>query len=76
MKEKTKKKKGLIVVGVIALVLALLIGGGFAYLYFNGMSGMSNTSEAQEGQIKVACIGDSITYGHGISNWPQNNYCL
>ena len=73
-KMKTKKKKGLIVVGVIALVLALLIGGGFAYLYFNGMSGMSNTSEAQEGQIKVACIGDSITYGHGISNWPKNNY--
>lgn len=73
-KMKRKKKKGLIVVGVIALVLALLIGGGFAYLYFNGMSGMSNTSEAQEGQIKVACIGDSITYGHGISNWPKNNY--
>ena len=76
MKEnmKTKKKKGLIVVGVIALVLILLIGGGFAYLYFNGMSGISNTVEAQEGQIKVACVGDSITYGHGISNWPQNNY--
>lgn len=59
---------------IIVLVFALLIGGGFAYLYFNGMSGMSNTTEAKDGQIKVACVGDSTTYGHGISNWPKNNY--
>ena len=59
---------------ILALVLAMLIGGGFAYLYFNGMSGMSNTTDASEGQIKVACVGDSITYGHGVKNWPKNNY--
>lgn len=59
---------------MLALVLAVLIGGGFAYLYFNGMSGMNNTTDASEGQIKVACVGDSITYGHGIKNWPKNNY--
>ena len=59
---------------MLALVLAVLIGGGFAYLYFNGMSGMSNTTDASEGQIKVACVGDSITYGHGVKNWPKNNY--
>ena len=23
--------------------------------------------------IKVACVGDSVTYGYGISNWPKNN---
>ena len=28
----------------------------------------------QEGQIKVACIGDSITYGHGVTNWETENY--
>lgn len=22
----------------------------------------------------MACVGDSVTYGHGISNWPKNNY--
>ena len=59
---------------MLALVLAVSIGGGFAYLYFNGMSGMSNTTDASEGQIKVACVGDSITYGHGVKNWPKNNY--
>lgn len=59
---------------VLVLSFAILIGGGFAYLYFNGMSGMSNTTEAKDGQIRIACVGDSTTYGHGISNWPKNNY--
>lgn len=69
-----KKKKVGKVLMVTVLVLVLLIICGFAYLYFNGLSGVSQTSEAKEGQIKVACVGDSITYGHGISNWPKNNY--
>lgn len=67
-------KKVLKVLLIILLVLILIVAGGFAYLYFNGMSGMSNTSDAKEGQIKIACAGDSTTYGHGISNWPKNNY--
>lgn len=69
-----KAKKVLRVLLIIILVLALLMGGGFAYLYFNGISGMSNTTQAKDGQIKVTCVGDSTTYGHGISNWPKNNY--
>ena len=28
----------------------------------------------REGQIRVACVGDSITYGYGIRNWSCNNY--
>lgn len=69
-----KLKKILRVVLIVVLVLALTMGCGFAYLYFNGMSGMSNTTDAKDGQIKVACVGDSTTYGHGISGWPRNNY--
>lgn len=69
-----KVRKILRILLIVVLVLALLIGGGFAYLYFNGISGMSNTTQAKDGQIKVACVGDSTTYGHGISNWPKNNY--
>ena len=67
-------KKVLNVLLIILLILVLVVAGGFAYLYFNGMSGMSNTTEAKEGQIKIACAGDSTTYGHGISGWPKNNY--
>lgn len=67
-------KKVLKVLLILLLILVLIVAGGFTYLYFNGMSGVSNTTEAKEGQIKVACAGDSTTYGHGISNWPKNNY--
>ena len=69
-----KIKQVLKIMLIVALVIALLLGGGFTYLYFNGLSGMNKTTEAKDGQIKVACIGDSITYGHGITNWPKNNY--
>lgn len=67
-------KKAFKIILIILLVLVLIIAAGFAYLYFNGLSGMSQTTEAEDGQIKVACVGDSITYGHGIKNWPKNNY--
>lgn len=67
-------KKVLKVILIILLILVLIVAAGFAYLYFNGMSGMAHTSEAKEGQIKIACAGDSTTYGHGISGWPKNNY--
>lgn len=67
-------KKVLKVLLIILLILIVIAAGGFAYLYFNGMSGMSNTTDAEDGQIKVACVGDSTTYGHGISCWPKNNY--
>ena len=62
------------VLGVILLILLLIIIIGLTYLYFNGLSGVSNITEADDGQTKVACVGDSITYGHGITNWPKNNY--
>lgn len=69
-----KLKKILMGALIVVLVLVLIMGGGFAYLYLHGMSGMSNTTEAKAGQIKVACVGDSITYGHGLSGWPKNSY--
>lgn len=62
------------IITIVLLVLLVIIGVGFAYLYFNGLSGMNKTTEAKDGQVKVACVGDSITYGHGITNWPKNNY--
>lgn len=67
-------KKGWKILLAVLLVLVLVIGCGFVYLYKNGMSGMAHTTEPAQGQIKVACIGDSITYGHGTTGWPKNNY--
>lgn len=69
MKKKTKK----IIVGTVMLMAAA--GSGiFAYLYQNGLPGRYANTKAMEEQIKVACVGDSITYGHGVSNWKENNY--
>ena len=62
------------ILGVLMAVIIVLVFIGFAWLYFHGLSGIAQESTPRDGQIKVACIGDSITYGHGISNWPKNNY--
>ena len=62
------------VLAVVLVIIILFLMVGFTYLYFNGLSGVAQTSDPEPGQIKVACVGDSITYGHGIQNWPKNNY--
>lgn len=70
------KKKNVLKGILIALaILVLVIAGGFLYLYNHGLSGMvCENSEPKDDQIKVACVGDSITYGHGIQDWSRNNY--
>ena len=60
-------------ISTIVIIVLMLIAGKF-YMYNNGFSGEYANTEPKEGQIKVACIGDSITYGHGISNWSKNSY--
>ena len=63
------------VILIVLISLLLLAAAGFAWLYFTGLSGIApSAGQPEAGQTKVACIGDSITYGHGISNWPRNNY--
>ena len=62
------------IVLIVVASLVVVIAGVFGILYANGLSGMSNTSEPKEGQTRVACVGDSITYGHGIKDWKKNNY--
>ena len=68
------KNKLVKIVCLTIVVIAIMLLGGFVYMYNHGLSGKYNNTEVKEGQIKVACIGDSITYGHGISDWANNNY--
>ena len=68
------KKKMPKIILIIVLVLAVIISGGYTYLYYNGLSGQYANTKPKEGQIKVACVGDSITYGHGVVGWEKNNY--
>ncbi len=60
---------------VIAVTAVLLIGiSVFVYMFFNGLSGIRINPKYKQDQIKVALVGDSVTYGHSIKNWPVNNY--
>lgn len=63
------KKKGIKIFAIIFAVILIIGIGLFSYLFFNGLSGLHIRKDAQEGQIKVACVGDSITYGHGVAPW-------
>lgn len=74
MGKKKTVRRLLTVILILLLILLVTAGCGFAYLYFHGMSGLSSTSEPAPGQIRVACVGDSITYGHGTTGWPGNTY--
>lgn len=67
-------KKMLRILLAVLLILVLIAAGGFAYLYSNGMSGVADVSEPAEDQIRIACVGDSTTYGHGTTGWPHNTY--
>ncbi len=66
-----KKKKNLIIILVVTLMLATVI---FVYGFFNGYSGLHIKEKATDRQIKVACVGDSITYGYGLKDWHKTNY--
>jgi len=55
-------------------VLAAAAGGYFYAKYRSGRSGLHPLTRAKEGQRKVACVGDSITYGHGTTFWPDHTY--
>lgn len=68
------KKKILIGIAVVLALVILVAAGGFGYLYLNGMSKLPHITKADPGQIKVACIGASGTYGHGIFPWPAKSY--
>lgn len=68
-------RKKLIKVSISTIaVLGIMLLLGKSYMYSHGLSGEYVNNEAKEGQIKIACIGDSITYGHGVEDWEENNY--
>ena len=61
----------IIVAGIIILIAAIAL---FVLYYFGFMESYHPMKEAENGQIKVACVGDSITYGCTVQNRNKNNY--
>lgn len=58
----------------IVFSLVFIICGIYGYLYSTGLSGQHVYEVPLEGDVKIACVGDSVTYGHGVSGWVANNY--
>lgn len=60
---------------IVALIFTLVI---FLFLslvlIFFGVPIVRPKVNVTNEKIKVACVGDSITFGFGVSNWQQNNY--
>lgn len=59
---------------VVILVIVICSAGLFTFMFFNGLSGIRINPPYKEGQIKIALVGDRVTYGHSIKNWPKYNY--
>ena len=56
---------------IIMMILLLLV------VWLVGYMGFANISPAlmpKDWQIRIACVGDSITYGMLVKNWYRNNY--
>ncbi len=68
MKRFKKKMIGFLIVIVLVIVI------GFGAAVFVGCTDFHIHTKAKEGQIKVACVGDSITYGMSVINWFKNTY--
>ena len=62
---------------IISFILVVCILGVLGYTaaaYVGCGLDVHMHTKAKEGQIKVACVGDSITYGMAVINWFENTY--
>ncbi len=58
----------------VCILIVLVVIIVLYFLYQNGYLKIRKIQEVKENQIKIACVGDSITYGFGVKNWSENNY--
>ena len=61
---------------IIAIVVAVVLAATVSFLlfYFGLINGYHPIRKVKKGAIKVACVGDSITYGCMVANRNKNNY--
>lgn len=59
---------------IIAIVLLLTILVVFFLYNFGLIAFYHPMNRINDNKIKVACVGDSITYGCMVGNWRRNNY--
>lgn len=60
---------------IVCVVLSILLVLAFVG-YYCGCSGCYRNPKPKGNQIRIACVGDSITYGMLIAGWPKKQYPL
>lgn len=64
-----------ITITLIVVAAALLVGLIlFILFHFGIIIFYQPVKKAKDNQIRIACVGDSITYGFMVRNWRKNNY--
>lgn len=70
-----KRKKIIIIISSVVAFVAAVLCVTLPCLYVNGfLSTAHPMNTPKDGQIRIACVGDSLTYGMGVSDWTKNNY--
>lgn len=64
-------KKKIFVIVLVVILIGIIVFGGVLLL---GCTPIHFHSKAEDGQIKVACVGDSLTYGMLVFNPFANSY--
>lgn len=70
----TKNRKIVVALVSVFVLLAVAICVSVPTIYEHGITNIHPLKSAKDGQIRVACVGDSITYGCMVSGWTRNNY--
>lgn len=63
--------KFIIATAVVLIAAVIIISVLFYFGFIDFYHPMKKT---EENQIRVACVGDSITFGCMVQNWQKNNY--
>ena len=59
---------------IVRILLILIIVAALAAVYMGVIDQLHVTPKADNGRIRVACVGDSITYGCFCAGQPWNSY--
>ena len=70
-----KHKKAIKVICIVLAALLAVSGAALAVLADCGrLNGYHPLKTPAQGQVRVACVGDSVTYGFGIPHFTKNSY--
>lgn len=63
-----------VIKGVMTVIIVLAVAAGLLAVCFGVIDALHPIPKADKGRIRVACVGDSITYGCFLAGQPWNSY--